>query len=161
MPQALSHRCLRNAAIADALVALLSLGAGCGFGAELTRCNGFNDAVVAWTAVADGGDHPIPLRGLTPPVLLPDGSEFKTWEPAEQVEPRRTFFVAQGHPGASDENPGSEDRPWKTIGRAACVLEPGDRVIVKQGLYREWVRPARGGSGPTQMITYQAARESG
>lgn len=126
--------------------------------AELTRCNGFNDRQTAWEAAAAGAEQPLPLRSLVPPVLLPDGSEFKTWEPAEAVEPRRTFFVAQRHPRASDDNPGTEDRPWKTIERAAKVLEPGDRVIVKQGLYREWVRPARGGASPRQMITYQAAR---
>jgi len=125
--------------------------------AELTRCNLFNDAAVAWEAVKGGAEQPLPLRSLAPPMLLPDGSEFKTWEPAQRIEPRRTFFVAQKHPQASDDNPGTEQSPWKTIGRAAKVLEPGDRVIVKQGLYREWVRPARGGTGPERMITYQAA----
>ncbi|MCC6354544.1 MAG: right-handed parallel beta-helix repeat-containing protein [Verrucomicrobiae bacterium] len=125
--------------------------------AEWTRCNLFNDSNAAWTAVAAGSGQPLPLRSLTPPVLLPDGSEFRTWEPFQPVQPRRTFFVAQRHPQASDDNPGSEDRPWKTIGQAAKVLEPGDRVIVKQGLYREWVRPARGGTSPLHMIAYQAA----
>ena len=116
--------------------------------AELTRCNGFNDRQTAWEAAAAGAEQPLPLRSLVPPVLLPDGTEFKTWEPAEAVEPQRTFFVAQRHPRASDGNPGTEDRPWKTIGRAAKVLEPGDRVIVKQGLYREWVRPPAAAQAP-------------
>jgi hypothetical protein len=123
---------------------------------ERTRCNDFNDAQVAWQMVASGSDRPLPLGPVQPPVLLPDGSFFKTWE--QPAEHRRTFFVAQGHAQASDENPGTEDRPWKTIGRAAAVLEPGDRVVVKEGLYREWVRPARGGTGPSRMITYQAAK---
>ncbi len=122
---------------------------------ELTRCNGFDPPEVAWAAVASGAAEPIPLQSLDPPVFLPDGREFKTWE--QPAEHRQTFFVAQAHPDASDDNPGTEDRPWKTIGRAAKVLEPGDRVIVRQGHYREWVCPARGGSGPKQMITYQAA----
>jgi len=123
--------------------------------AELTRCNGFNDPKAAWEAVAAGAEQPLPLRSLTPPVLLPDGREFRTWE--QSAEHGRTFFVAQRHPQASDDNPGSEARPWKTIGRAVAALEPGDRVVVRQGLYREWVRPARGGTGPNAMITYQAA----
>ena len=122
---------------------------------ELTRCNGFNDPQVAWDAVASGSEEPMPLRGLVPPMLLPDGTEFKTWE--QPAGHRRTFFVAQRHANASDDNPGTEERPWKTIGRAAALLEPGDRVLVKAGLYREWVRPARGGTGPKRMITYQAA----
>ena len=122
---------------------------------ELTRCNGFNDPDVAWAAVAAGADEPMPLRRMTPPVLLPDGSPFRTWE--QPAEHRRTFYVAGQHPQASDDNAGTETRPWKTISHAAAVLTPGDRVIVKQGLYREWVRPARGGTGPKQMVTYQAA----
>jgi len=125
--------------------------------AEWTRCNLFNDSHAAWTAVAAGAEQPLPLHSLTPPVLLPDGNEFRTWEPSQPVQPRRTFVVAQRHPQASDSNPGSEEQPWKTIGQATKVLEPGDRVIVKQGLYREWVRPARGGTSPRQMIVYQAA----
>lgn len=123
--------------------------------AELTRCNRFNSPIEAWAAVASGADEPIALRSLEPPVFLPDGLEFKTWETA--AESKRTFYVAQGQPGASDENPGTEDRPWKTIGRAARTLEPGDRVIVHEGMYREWVAPERGGAGPGNMIVYQAA----
>jgi hypothetical protein len=123
--------------------------------AELTRCNGFNDAQTAWAAVAAGSDVPIPLRPLSPTVFLPDGSEFLTWE--MPAAPLRTFYVAQRDPRAADSNPGTETRPWKTIGRAASMLEPGDRVVVREGTYREWVRPRRGGTGPTRMITYQAA----
>lgn len=121
----------------------------------LTRCNDWDDAAKTWAAVAAGSDEPLPLRSLSPPVLLPDGSEFKTWE--QPADHRRTFCVAQKHPKASDDNPGTADRPWKTISRAAEALEPGDRVIVREGVYREWVRPARGGTGPKRMITYQAA----
>lgn len=125
--------------------------------AEWTRCNCFNDPKATWDAVKGGADAPIELRSLIPPVLLPDGSEFKTWEPAQAAAPRRTFYVAQQDAKASDGNPGTEARPWKTIGRAAQALEPGDCVVVKQGLYREWVRPARGGASPSRMVTYQAA----
>ena len=122
---------------------------------RLQRCNDFNDAATTWKSVAAGSDAPLPLRSLDPPVLLLDGTEFKTWEQPPQH--RRTFFVAQQDPAAADGNPGTEQRPWKTIGRAAALLEPGDRVVVKAGVYREWVRPARGGAGPRRMITYQAA----
>lgn len=137
-----------------ALAALLCFGAAA-WGGEITRCNMFDDAATTWAAVRAGSDEPLALRSFDPPVLLPDGSEFRTWE--QPPTHRRTFVVAQNHPNASDDNPGTEARPWKTLGRAAAALEPGDRVIVKQGLYREWVRPARGGTGPTRMITYQAA----
>ena len=112
--------CLLTGARGMVLGGLLAIIAARASATELTRCNGFNDANVAWAAVADGADRPITLRSLTPEVLLPDGTPFKTWEqPAEHC---RTFYVARQHPQASDDNPGSEDRPWKTIGRAAAAL---------------------------------------
>ncbi|HIJ73251.1 MAG TPA: right-handed parallel beta-helix repeat-containing protein, partial [Candidatus Hydrogenedentes bacterium] len=40
---------------------------------------------------------------------------------------------------------------------AAAVLQPGERVVVHTGVYREWVKPARGGAGPDAMISYEAA----
>lgn len=125
-------------------------------GAELSRCNAFNDAATTWAAVASsGGGETLSLHPLVPSVLLPDGSEFKTWEQPD--EHHRTFYVAQKHPDASDDNPGTEGHPWKTISRSAAMLGPGDRVIVKEGIYREWVRPARGGTGPKAMVSYVAA----
>ena len=87
--------------------------------------------------------------------VLPDGTVFRSWE-----QPRRytnTYHVAQGDSQSSDENPGTADRPWRTIGKAAATLQPGERVIVHRGVYREWVRPERGGTGPDQMISYEAA----
>ena len=97
-----------------------------------------------------------PLHSLDPPVLLPDGREFKTWEqPASHA---RTYYVAQKHPKANDTNPGTQPLPWKTISRAASTLKPGERVIVEEGVYRERVSPARGGTGPNAMITYEAAQ---
>ena len=96
-----------------------------------------------------------PLHSLDPPVLLPDGREFQTWEqPAKHA---RTYYVSQRHPQADDNNPGTRELPWKTISRAAATLAPAERVIVEQGIYREHVSPARGGDGPNAMITYEAA----
>jgi hypothetical protein len=88
-------------------------------------------------------------------VLLPDGSEFKTWEQEARFD--RTYFVDGSNPKASDSNPGTRERPFATINHAAQVLEPGQRVVVAAGVYRERVRPARGGSGPDRMIGYEAA----
>jgi hypothetical protein len=56
----------------------------------------------------------------------------------------------------SDQNLGSESAPFKTISKAATVAQPGDIVTVHEGIYREWVNPARGGT-ETQRIVYQAA----
>lgn len=55
----------------------------------------------------------------------------------------------------SDSGPGSESSPYLTISRAASVAQPGDTVTVHAGTYREWVRPARGGTGEDKRITYR------
>ena len=58
---------------------------------------------------------------------------------------------------ADDNGPGHKARPFRTINKAAQVLQPGERVVIASGTYRECVRPARGGTGPAQMISYEAA----
>ena len=37
------------------------------------------------------------------------------------------------------------------------MLQPGERVVIASGIYRECVWPARGGTSPAQMISYEAA----
>jgi hypothetical protein len=56
----------------------------------------------------------------------------------------------------SDQNPGSASSPFKTISKAADLAQPGDTVTVHEGVYREWVNPARGGT-ENRRIVYQAA----
>ena len=84
-----------------------------------------------------------------------NGAEFKAWEC--RTEWTKTYVVDQQHPEASDQNPGTPNRPFATIGRAAEVLAPGERVIVKSGVYREEIVPRTGGTGPGAMIGYEAA----
>jgi len=104
-----------------------------------------------------GEDTPVALYGFTPPVLKPSGAEFKFWR-AETVF-TKTYYVDCNAPKSSDQNPGSADAPFKTISRAAQLLQPGENVIVRAGTYRECIRPARGGTSPTQMIGYHAEGE--
>ena len=92
---------------------------------------------------------------LAPPVTLPNGEAFAAWEVPLQFS--RTYHVNSQHPQAADENPGTEALPFRTINRAAQVLQPGERVAIAAGVYRERVAPARGGSGPDRMISYEAA----
>ena len=88
-------------------------------------------------------------------VLLPDGREFTSWEQPARFT--RTYYVDNRNPRAADSNPGTAELPFMTINRAAQVLEPGERVVVREGVYRERVDPARGGTGPDKMIGYEAA----
>ncbi len=54
-------------------------------------------------------------------------------------------------------NPGTEERPFATIGEAARRAKAGDAVVVHEGEYREWVKPQEGGLSDTRRITYMAA----
>lgn len=93
--------------------------------------------------------------GESQAVKLPDGKSFETWE--QPLNFTQTYHVAQQAQSASDDNPGTEQRPWKTIGKAAQTLVAGERVMIHAGVYREWVTPARGGTSPDKMISYEAA----
>ena len=64
------------------------------------------------------------------------------------------YFVS---PSGDDGNPGTHEAPFRTINRAAQVAQPGDTITVQSGVYREWVRPARGGVSEDTRITYRAA----
>ena len=48
-----------------------------------------------------------------------------------------TYEVAQQNSQAADDGPGSEERPWKSISRAAEKVLPGDVVTIHSGIYRE------------------------
>lgn len=56
-----------------------------------------------------------------------------------------------------DTADGTRERPLRTISAAAERAQPGDIVVVHEGLYREEISPPRGGLSDEQRITYQAA----
>ncbi len=47
----------------------------------------------------------------------------------------RTFYVAAD--GGLDEATGSAEAPWRTPARALGVLQPGDRLVIRAGSYRQ------------------------
>ncbi len=64
------------------------------------------------------------------------------------------FHVAKN---GNDTNPGTAEKPFLTIQAAANTAEPGDIIIVHEGVYREWVNPQRGGTSDLNRIVYKAA----
>jgi Right handed beta helix region/Protein of unknown function (DUF1565) len=86
---------------------------------------------------------------------LPDGSELASWE--QPLRFSKTYYVDNQSHRADDNGPGTRSRPFRTVNKAAQVLQPGERVVIAAGTYRESVHPARGGTGPAQMISYEAA----
>jgi hypothetical protein len=86
---------------------------------------------------------------------LPDGTQFTFWE--KPLSFSRTYYVDGSSRRSDDRGPGTLERPFRSIGKAAEVLQPGERVVIAAGTYRECIRPARGGTGPEEMISYEAA----
>lgn len=67
--------------------------------------------------------HP-PVRPLPKPAATP-----KTDGPAKYVDPQK----------GSDENPGTEDRPFLTLAHAVTKLAPGETLYLRGGTYYEHV----------------------
>ena len=63
------------------------------------------------------------------------------------------FYVS---PGGDDAAVGSQAAPWRTIGRANEVLQPGDTVYLGAGTYDDPIRPLADGSADHLRITYRA-----
>ncbi len=57
-----------------------------------------------------------------------------------------TYVVDQAAPGAADTNPGTEEKPFKTVQQAADAAKPGDTVFVMAGNYDERVKVKTGGT---------------
>jgi hypothetical protein len=53
--------------------------------------------------------------------------------------PAAVYEVAHQHPQANDDAPGSPERPWKSIAKAAEKAVAGDSVVIRGGVYRERV----------------------
>jgi hypothetical protein len=59
----------------------------------------------------------------------------------------------------NDNNPGTLEKPFKTISKAAAIAQAGDVITVHEGIYRERVNPPRGGTSDENRIIYQAAEQ--
>lgn len=66
----------------------------------------------------------------------------------------RVFHVSVN---GCDSSKGTKENPFRTISKAAQLAETGDRIIVHEGEYREWVKPAHSGYSNINRITYEAA----
>ena len=86
---------------------------------------------------------------------MADGKKFPVWEKTPIYT--KIYYVDANSAKASDNGPGTKETPFKTINRAARALEPGEKVIIASGVYRESIQPLRGGESPEKMISYEAA----
>lgn len=66
----------------------------------------------------------------------------------------REYHVAKT---GNDSNKGTKESPLLTIQAAANIAQPGDVIIVHEGIYRERINPPVGGTSDDKRIVYQAA----
>jgi hypothetical protein len=52
----------------------------------------------------------------------------------------------------SDNNPGSKDRPWRTLTKAASEAKAGDRVLISTGIYRETLKHLNSGKNGAPIV---------
>jgi len=65
---------------------------------------------------------------------------------------RVTYHVWPDKAGASDDNPGTLQRPWKTLAHAGRAVKTNQTVIIHPGIYRESL-VIRAGGGPAMEGT--------
>jgi hypothetical protein len=60
----------------------------------------------------------------------------------------------------SDQNPGYREKPFRNIQRFADIAQPGDVCYVREGTYRETVRPKNGGRNgdPIRYVAYSGEK---
>jgi hypothetical protein len=68
--------------------------------------------------------------------------------------------VDQAAPGASDTNPGTEEKPFKTVQHAADTARPGDTIYVMAGKYDERVKVKAGGTEGKPVVFVARPRRS-
>lgn len=74
-----------------------------------------------------------------------------------QASAQTTRYVS---PSGSDGNPGTATSPYQTIGKAASVVNPGDTVIVMDGVYHEALNLTRGGNA-NAYVTFMSQTKWG
>lgn len=73
----------------------------------------------------------------------------------EEATQGNTYYVAQTF-NANDENPGTIDAPFRTLEKAGQIAKAGDTVIIREGTYRETLKPQNDGT-TVNPITFRAA----
>ncbi|NLF95068.1 MAG: DUF1565 domain-containing protein [Oligosphaeraceae bacterium] len=67
------------------------------------------------------------------------------------------YFVASS---GSDDSPGSREAPFRTIGKAAALVQAGDVVTVRGGTYREQITIRSSGTAEAPIVFRGAPGET-
>lgn len=79
-------------------------------------------------------------------VLCLAGASCQSPAPGRASTPASAGAIYHVATSGNDANAGTEASPWRTIQHAAATMEPGDSVLIHQGVYQETVTPSRSGA---------------
>ena len=71
----------------------------------------------------------------------------------------KCLVVDKAHASASDQNPGTPDKPFLTINAAAQKAKVGWTVLVREGIYRERIKPIASGDKKNPIVFQGVAKE--
>ena len=91
--------------------------------------------------------EPTPTEFVQPTGTTPVPSEGEpTGNPAME---NRDYWV---DPTGNNDGPGTRDQPLRTISRAADLARPGDRVVIRDGVYDEVVSLVQSGTAEHPIV---------
>jgi len=129
------------------------------------------------SAQSHGKQKPYSLFVSGVRAYVPPNSPLPAWEREAQAEVRsgyRDSIVPPGDVGAKlyvspsgdDTNPGTAEKPWHSLQKAAEAVKPGDTVIVRDGVYtaaggEECVVTLRRGGTADRSVIFHAEHKWG
>ena len=82
------------------------------------------------------------------PAVLPN--DYKPAASAPVTVKGTKYYVSAKD--GNDNNPGTLEKPFKTISKAAAILKAGDACYIREGTYRETVKPANSGTADAPIL---------
>jgi hypothetical protein len=90
--------------------------------------------------------HPYDIQASTSTPAL--NKSYQSYLPVINNFLGAVYYVS---PNGSDSNPGTIYLPWRSIGKAAGMVEPGDIVYIRGGVYHEVVDFSSSGTSKTTI----------
>ena len=81
----------------------------------------------------------LPISTPTPPTATPTSTPLTVLPTPTETPSEQAKFHYVSSANGSDSNPGSEEKPWKTVQYAVDSANPGDTIYLGNGVYKEQV----------------------
>ncbi len=100
------------------------------------------------TSLVSESETPTTLQLTSTPPPTPSSAPMESPTVA-QTPMQADYYVS---PAGSDSNPGTIDRPWQTIQKAADTLMAGQTVAIRGGTYHERIMPSNSGELGKEIV---------